>query len=64
MAETAMLVGARKLLGVCTRTQPNENVLIFTDPELRELAEPLTFAAAEAGAEATVCLMPVRAAHG
>ena len=60
MTETGMLFGARKLLSVCTHTQPNENVLIVTDPALQDLAEPLALAAAESGAEATVCLMPAR----
>jgi leucyl aminopeptidase (aminopeptidase T) len=59
-----MLSGARKLVSVCARTQPYENVLIVTDPELREMTEPLALAALEAGAEATICLMPKRTGHG
>jgi len=59
-----MLHGARKLLTVCTRTGADESVLIVTDPQLQDLAEPLALAATEIGAEATVCLMPARTAHG
>ncbi len=64
MAEQGMLQGARKLLTLCTHTQASESVLIVTDPKLKGLAQPLALAAAEVGAEATICLMPVRTTHG
>lgn len=64
MTKARMLLGARKLLTVCTHTQPNESVLIVTDPELAPLAEPLAKASAEIGAEPTICVMPARATHG
>jgi leucyl aminopeptidase (aminopeptidase T) len=64
MTQNLMLIGARKLLSECTRTQPGESILVVTDPELAELAEPLAVAAAELGAEPTICVMPTRSAHG
>lgn len=64
MANTGMLFGARKLLSVCTRTQPDESVVIVTDPETKALAGPLAIATAEVGAEPTICVMPTRKAHG
>lgn len=59
-----MLIGARKLLSVCARSQSNESVVIVTDRETSALAQPLADAATEIGAEPTICLMPTRAAHG
>jgi len=64
MAENNMLFGARKLLTLCTHTKPNESVVIVTDTELAGLAEPLAVAAAEVGAEPTICVMRTRAVHG
>lgn len=64
MNELLMLKGARKLLSVCTDTQPGEQVVIVTDPETERLARPLTIAAAELGAEPVVCMMPTRKVHG
>jgi hypothetical protein len=64
MTKAGMLIGARKLLSVCTVTRPDESVLVVTDPELAELAEPLAVAAAELGAEPTICVMPTRSTHG
>jgi leucyl aminopeptidase (aminopeptidase T) len=59
-----LLPGARKLLTVCTRTQPGEHVVIVTDPDTLPVAEALAAAAAELGAEPTVCLIPPRTVHG
>ncbi len=64
MAQINMLCGAQKLLTVCTKTKPNESVVIVTDTDLAELAEPLAMAAEEVGAEPTICVMPTRTAHG
>lgn len=64
MAQNELLPGARKLLTICTQTQPNEAVVIVTDPDLARLAEPLALAAIEVGAEPTICIMPTRSAHG
>jgi leucyl aminopeptidase (aminopeptidase T) len=64
MTDIKMLFGARKLLTVCTHTQPHEHVVIATDNEMMALAEPLAIAAAEVGAEPTICVMPTRTAHG
>lgn len=64
MSEFEMLNGARKLLSVCTGTQPNEHVVIVTDPLTKVLAEPLAVAAQEIGAVPTICVMPTRKAHG
>jgi leucyl aminopeptidase (aminopeptidase T) len=64
LTERAMLKGAHKLLAACTHTQAGEQVLIVTDPKLKDLAEPLAQAAEEIGAEASICVMPARKAHG
>lgn len=64
MDELKMLKGARKLLSVCTRTQPGEQVVIVTDPDTEILAKPLSIAATELGAEPVICVMPTRKVHG
>lgn len=64
MVNSNLLPGARKLLTVCTQTQPQETVVIVTDSELAELAPPLAQAATEMGAEPIICIMTPRTAHG
>lgn len=64
MFDARMRDGARKLLTVCTHTRPDETVVIVTDPETRAVAEPLTAATSELGAEPIMCIMPTRGAHG
>ncbi len=63
-AEINMISGARKLLTMCTHTKPNESVVIVTDTDLANLADPLAEAALEIGAEPTICVMRTRTAHG
>jgi leucyl aminopeptidase (aminopeptidase T) len=58
------LLGARKLLSVCVRVQPGEDILIITDDAEMQVAGYLAQAANEVSAVPTICLIPIRAAHG
>ncbi|MBI4337173.1 MAG: aminopeptidase [Chloroflexi bacterium] len=57
-----MLAGARILVTTCTNVQPGEQVLIVADRGTLSIAEVLAQAAGERGAEATLAVMPQRAA--
>ena len=57
-----MLAGARILVSTCTDVQPGEQVLIITDWGTLSVAEAVARAATERGSEATLVLMPQRAA--
>ena len=57
-----MLAGARILVTTCTHVQPGEQVLIVADRGTLSIAEAVAEAATERGAEATLAIMPLRAA--
>lgn len=59
-----MRKGAEKLVRVCANVQPGESVLVVTDPEKRAIAEAVVDAAAEQGANVTLCVMATRQLDG
>lgn len=59
-----MASGARKLLEVCAGVQSGESVLVVTDPEKLAIADALSGAATDAGAEVTVAVMATRRQDG
>ncbi len=56
--------GARRLVHVNGRVQPDEAVVVVTDPTMRRYADAVAAAAREAGAAVTVCIIPVRDQDG
>ncbi len=56
--------GAHRLVTVNGRVQPNEQVLVVTDPTMRRYADPVVEAARSAGAVVTLTIMPVNRADG
>ena len=56
--------GARRLVHVNGRVRPGEVVVIVTDPTMGRYAEAVAAAAREAGADVTVCIIPMRDQDG
>ena len=56
--------GARRLVTVNGRVQPDEAVLVVTDPTMERYADAVAEAAREAGGRVTVTVMPVNRADG
>jgi 2,5-dihydroxypyridine 5,6-dioxygenase len=64
MKEVLMTRGAGKLMDICARVKPQENVLIVTDFSRVKIAQVLTTAAYERDAEVIVAIMTPRRGHG
>ena len=56
--------GARRLVHVNGRIQPDEAVVVVTDPTMLRYADAVAAAAREAGAAVTVCIIPLRDQDG
>lgn len=60
MNDFRMIAGAHKLLSICTRTTRGEQVVIVTDPASLLIAESLSAAAFQIGAEPSIIVMTPR----
>ena len=56
-----MMTGARKLVGQCTSVKSGENVLIVADRGMTPIAEAISIAARERGAEPVIAVIDQRA---
>ncbi|MEE2669995.1 MAG: leucyl aminopeptidase [Gemmatimonadota bacterium] len=65
MAEANVLSpGAQRLVHVNARVQPGEIVVVVTDPTMQRYADAVGTAAREAGADVTLCVIPLRSQDG
>lgn len=60
MQQMLMMKGARKIITKCVKAQPEEKLLIVTDPTLVLVAESLAAAGEDAGCETVVSVMRPR----
>lgn len=64
MQELLMLKGAKKLVDVCTKTKPGENVLVVTDMANTKIARTIVTIALDRGAETMMMVMEPRKRAG
>ena len=64
MPEKDLTLGARRLVEVNGRVQAGETVVVVTDPTLEHYGHLVADAVREAGAEVTICVIPVRGQDG
>lgn len=64
MKTILMSKGARTIVEVCAGVQPNEQVLIVTEPKMMNIAKSISAAVIAAGAEPTMAMMPPRTSDG
>ena len=64
MTESKRELGAKKLVTVNGRVQPDENVVVVTDERLVGIAELVSRAATHTGANVVTCIMPQRSQDG
>ncbi len=60
MAESKRELGAKKLVTVNGRVQPGDSVVVVADEKLVDIAELVSSAATNAGAQVVTCIMPTR----
>ena len=58
--QAAMMPVARKLVGQCTSVQRGESVLVVTDPKMTSIAEAISLATREVGAEPVIAIIDTR----